>query len=185
MDKPTLRRGLIAALRALSPTERHAASFAICDLLARDPAFLAAETVFSFLPLPSEPDLRPLLERYPEKLWGLPRVTDGEWMRFHHLASADEAIAGVHGIREPDPMVHPVIEESRVDLVLVPGLGFDPRTHARIGRGRGYYDRFLSRFRGGRRPEVIGISFACQLTPLEPEDHDVPVQRIATERGWA
>lgn len=184
MDKATLRRGLTAALRALGPEERHTASLAIRELLARDPAFLAAGTVFSFLPLPSEPDLRPLLEQYPEKVWGLPRVTDGEWMRFHHLSSPDESIAGAHGIREPDPMVHPVIEESRVDLVLVPGLGFDPVSRARIGRGRGYYDRFLSGFREARHPAIIGIAFACQLTPLETEDHDVPVHRIATNHGW-
>lgn len=185
MEKAVLRRKLLSELRGLDPAFRTEASLEICRRLAEDEEFREARVVFSFLPLPVEPDLRPLLESFPAKTWGFPRVMDGEWMRFHHLSAAGESIAGSHGIREPDPMVHPVIEEGRADLILVPGLGFDPENHARIGRGKGYYDRFLSGFRGERRPCLIGIGFSCQLTDLVADPHDVPVHRILTEQGRA
>lgn len=185
MEKSLLRRSLLTDLRGLSAAFRIEASREICRRIADDGEFRRAGVVFSFLPLPVEPDLRPLLEDFPAKTWGFPQVMDGEWMRFHHLMEPGEAIAGSHGLREPDPMVHPVIQENRADLVLVPGLGFDPETHSRIGRGRGYYDRYLSGYRGARHPGLIGIAFSCQLTRLVAEAHDVPVHRILTEEGWA
>ncbi len=185
MDKPTVRRSLLSKLRAMVPESRASASRSICEHLTGNAAFQTARTVLAFLPLPVEPDLRPLLETFPDKTWGFPWIMDGEWIRFHHLSSASEAIAGPHGIREPDPMVHPVIPEAEVDLLLVPGLGFDPETHGRIGRGRGYYDRFLSAYRGASRPALIGVAFSCQLTRLVMEAHDVPVHAIVTECGWS
>ena len=67
------------------------------------------------------------------------------------------------------------------DLVIVPGLAFDP-TGARLGRGKGYYDRWL-----GANPAVktLGVCFSCQiLEKLPAEPHDAHVDAILTEQGF-
>jgi 5-formyltetrahydrofolate cyclo-ligase len=65
--------------------------------------------------------------------------------------------------------------------VVVPGLGFTPDGH-RIGRGMGFYDRFLA------QPEFLGLScglaFEEQMVPSVPIlDHDMPLSMLVTDRG--
>ena len=70
---------------------------------------------------------------------------------------------------------------SFIDLAMVPGLGFTENGH-RIGRGMGFYDRFLA------QPDFIGrscgLAFEEQvLESLPVLDHDVPLSMLATDRG--
>jgi 5-formyltetrahydrofolate cyclo-ligase len=89
---------------------------------------------------------------------------------------------GPHGLREPDPAVCPAVPPSAIDLVLVPGLGFAPGG-ARLGRGAGYYDRWLATLPDGAR--TIGVAFAGQVLPVVPCDaHDWRVDHILTDDGW-
>ena len=80
------------------------------------------------------------------------------------------------GIREPISGVP--IPISIIDLVIVPGLAFDPKGN-RLGRGRGFYDRFLA------NPEFAGVScafaFEEQVIPEVPADPlDRPVRMLVT-----
>ncbi len=82
------------------------------------------------------------------------------------------------GLREPVPTA-PRVAPAELDAVLVPALAFDRRGH-RLGRGGGFYDRFL----GALPPRVttIGIAFSVQLLNAIPTDpHDRPVDVIVTE----
>ncbi len=64
------------------------------------------------------------------------------------------------------------------DLVVVPGVAFD-RKNIRLGRGHGYYDRFLSGL--PKRTKTIGLAFDFQVLEDLPQDpHDVPVSKIIT-----
>ena len=80
-----------------------------------------------------------------------------------------------HGLQEP-------VERQRVpvdsiDVVLVPGIGFDPKG-GRLGRGGGYYDRFLS---DSRPPVVIGVAFDEQVVTQVPrEPHDQMMSVVVT-----
>jgi 5-formyltetrahydrofolate cyclo-ligase len=68
-----------------------------------------------------------------------------------------------------------------IDLVIVPGLGFT-NTGYRIGRGMGFYDRFLAQadFLG----LSCGLAFAEQVMPDVPVlDHDIPLSMLATDKG--
>jgi len=73
-----------------------------------------------------------------------------------------------------------VISGNRLDLILVPGIAFDLRGR-RLGRGKGYYDRWLPALRG----KTCGVAFDEQIVddiPLEP--HDVVVNCILTPTRW-
>jgi 5-formyltetrahydrofolate cyclo-ligase len=85
------------------------------------------------------------------------------------------------GIREPDAGTGKPIPLNLIDLVIVPGLGFTPNGF-RIGRGMGFYDRFLA------QPDFVGLScgmgFEDQvMADLPVLDHDIPLGMLVTDRG--
>lgn len=73
--------------------------------------------------------------------------------------------AGPHGVRQPAPACIRPVDPATIDLVVVPGVGFDAGGH-RLGHGLGYYDRFL-RHLPSQTPR-IGLAFPCQLVPRVP-----------------
>ncbi|MCA9774770.1 MAG: 5-formyltetrahydrofolate cyclo-ligase, partial [Myxococcales bacterium] len=86
-----------------------------------------------------------------------------------------------HGILEPDGG-RPEAPVSAMDLIVVPGLGFDPEG-GRLGWGAGYYDRVLAR--RGARAVTIGLAYESQILPALPRDaHDVAMDVVATEARW-
>ena len=93
---------------------------------------------------------------------------------------------GAYGILEPRDGL-PLGDPSALDLILVPGRAFDPGG-GRLGRGKGYYDGFLSRLRPARAdgPYKLGVGFACQLVESVPmQVRDVRVDAAVTEKGVA
>ena len=109
----------------------------------------------------------------PEKVFAYPRVGEDGMLVF---LSASEFQMGGLGIREP---VGETMAPSP-DLVLVPGLAFDT-SGARLGRGKGFYDRWLA-----ANPTVrsVGICFKCQIVESLPfEAHDARVSAILSEEG--
>jgi len=75
----------------------------------------------------------------------------------------------------------PRVEPSLLEVVLVPGLAFDPRGR-RLGYGQGFYDRFLAQL----RPQTLTVGLVPEalVVPELPQDSwDVPVQFLATELG--
>ncbi|MCX6854582.1 MAG: 5-formyltetrahydrofolate cyclo-ligase [Verrucomicrobia bacterium] len=87
---------------------------------------------------------------------------------------------GYLGVWEPLGRERLPIDE--LDVILVPGLAFDPSTGARMGRGGGFYDRLLTQ--PELRAKLIGMAFQLQMTsdiPTEP--HDIHVTEIVTEKG--
>jgi 5-formyltetrahydrofolate cyclo-ligase len=101
-------------------------------------------------------------------------------MTFHPVERESDLLPGRFGIPEPDGDDGGQGEAVFFELVVVPGMAFD-RDGYRLGRGGGYYDRFLSaaRFRA-----AVGLAFAWQLLPELPRDPwDVPVGAVATEEG--
>ncbi|KAF4741772.1 hypothetical protein FOZ62_006831, partial [Perkinsus olseni] len=95
------------------------------------------------------------------------------------------------GIPEPD-LTNPITGEPRpnaidvcppLDAILVPGLGFDVHC-GRLGRGKGFYDRYLSRLseRTGKMPALIALAFECQvLEGIPTTKDDIPVNYLVTE----
>jgi len=103
----------------------------------------------------------------------MPRV-DGEALMIHWVADREELVIGRFGILEPRADAPPA--GISFDLILVPGIAFD-RNGGRLGRGRGYYDRFLACASGF----VSGVCFDDQLVSEVPcEPHDARMDAIIT-----
>ena len=84
---------------------------------------------------------------------------------------------GSYGIKEPKAATTRPLEISNIDLVIVPGIAFD-KANNRLGRGAGYYDRFLSRIPS--EIPTVGLAFDFQLVDRLPQlkKHDIPVSHI-------
>lgn len=177
MDKSELRRKMRRWNRSLSPGQRSEASEGIFRLVECLAAFDRARTVALFCALRDEPDTLPVLARWAKtKRLALPRV-EGERMRFYFCDPA-MLCPGAFGIAEPGPEAL-LCAPSQIDLVVVPGVAFT-RSGGRMGRGRGYYDRYLS------QPELravkVGVCFAHQIVDTLPaEPHDVAMDRVISE----
>ena len=97
------------------------------------------------------------------------------------LKSLEEDLKlGNFGVLEPKPEAVLEVDPICLDLVLVPGVGFDLEGY-RIGYGAGYYDRFLPRL--SKETPTFGLAFEIQLVDALPKDEfDYPVQYVLTEK---
>ena len=177
-QKILLRKDCRAARKALGETRRAQASASICERVAAWTIFGECQTILTYMPIKSEVDLTPLLERFPEKRWVVPRILPEENHRMEfHLYDAARLVQHPFGMMEPAPDA-PTVAADEIEMTLVPGLAYDRRGY-RLGYGGGYYDRFLLHFRG----LSAGIVFHELLLDSIPHGaHDVPVQWVVTER---
>jgi 5-formyltetrahydrofolate cyclo-ligase len=128
--------------------------------------------ILLFLSMEQEIDTRPLLEAaFAEgKPVFLPKIA-GDRLRFLRAPSpAGPWEEGPFGIQEP-PASAPALEAADFPvLVITPGLGFD-RRGGRLGRGRGFYDRFFAELAAGSLAHfALGLCTAAQLVPAVPLD---------------
>ena len=179
--KSGLRAEVRDRIRGLDAGTRAEASRHACDRLAADSRFAGASSVMLYMPLRSELDVMPLAIaalRQGKRL-SMPR-TDSERgtltpIRVDSL-DADSMPADPMGVRTPAS--GPEVAPDSLDLVVVPGVAFD-RAGRRLGRGAGYYDRFLSRLPAATA--TAGICFDEQLVDAVPHgEHDRPVDCVFT-----
>jgi 5-formyltetrahydrofolate cyclo-ligase len=185
--KESLRREMRARLRGMSPELRAKASLLICHTAANLPAFLKSRCVALFAPLPSEPDIHPLIE----EAWAqgkrvvLPLMikhgTTPE-LDWHEVTSWEKVVVpGPFGLREPDPLQCPRVESVELDCVFIPGMAFD-EAGFRLGRGGGFYDSFLGKVTSDLTS--MGLFFNAQKVECVPrETHDQALQSVLTEKG--
>ena len=83
---------------------------------------------------------------------------------------------GPYGISQPKAAEIKPIACGDMDLILVPGVAFDKNGN-RLGRGKGYYDRFLKEL--PKRAFTIGLCFDFQVVEFIPKlPHDIPVKKL-------
>ena len=118
-------------------------------------AFREAKTVLLYYPIHNEVDLRPLLTKYKgQKIFLLP-VTHRHSMEVRPYDGEDMMRRGRLGVPEPQTSTY----RGHIDLIIVPGVVFDQHRH-RIGRGGGYYDRFLRKQLTAKK---VGVCYSFQL----------------------
>lgn len=175
MSKSELRAQMRARNREIAPEAREAAAKTIAETLERDDAFAGARTVALFAALPDEPPTAAMLAAWSAyKRIVLPRV-EGQTMQFYDYRP-NRTATGAFGIEEPEPQR--LCPPEAIDLIVCPGVAF-AADGTRLGRGKGYYDRYLSQ--PGMRAVRIGICYRHQLVDTLPsEPHDIRMQRIVT-----
>lgn len=179
-SRQNLRSRLLLERRSLASDAQRAAAATVCENVHELLADRAPGTIAGYLSHGGELDPEPTLERLIGLGWSvvLPVCGDDASMVFCPWSPGDPLNANRYGIGEPTSAP---VDESVIDVVLVPGVGFD-RTGARIGHGVGYYDRFFARLAAvGHHPLRLALAHDLQLVALpEPEDWDVPMQMIVT-----
>ena len=183
--KAGLRRDMRARRAALAATDVALASQAVAARVLALPAYRAAREVAAYLPVHNEVDAallagqaladgkRLLLPRCRREAPGL--------LDFGCVTCLSDVVPGRFGILEPREAVCRPPEAFAPDLILVPGLAFDPQGR-RLGFGGGYYDRLLA-LPGMARAFSVGLAFDFQLVAALPADPwDRPVNAVVTDR---
>lgn len=181
-SKKLLRGQVRRVLLAISPAEHERRSVAICRSVVSLPEFERSGCVMIFIPIAGEVDTLAIAEA----AWSsgkavlAPRVV---WNTHEMLAlpcrSFEEGmVIGRYGLNEPQAAPPTPVEQ--IDFVVAPGLAFD-RAGKRLGRGAGFYDRFLSA--DGFRAVTCAVAFSEQLVDEVPAGpHDWPVQILVTDK---
>ncbi|HVP00038.1 MAG TPA: 5-formyltetrahydrofolate cyclo-ligase [Bryobacteraceae bacterium] len=161
---------------------RNSGNAILSRILAMD-ELRGARTILAYCSIGSEIDTTPLLNAV---LGGgrtlvLPKLNAGggglDLYRVKNLGG--DLRPGAWGIREPDSSLCEPCPAADIELILVPGVAFD-RRGARLGYGKGYYDKLLASMHP--RPRTVAAAFDVQVVdaiPMEP--HDVPVDTVVTE----
>ncbi len=206
--KQTARQAMKRRLRDLR-FDRLAVAAQIFRNLERFPKFTDAQTIAVYLDFGFEAPIRPFLPRLFERagrVVAVPRCV-GRELEFYRLdaprfLAADAEIAdagdfldrdafspervfrlpdltsGAFGIWEPLPNPTRLVAPEAFNLVLVPGLAFD-LDGGRLGRGAGFYDRFLATL--PKTTRLIGVALDEQIVEKTPRDaFDLPVDALAT-----
>jgi 5,10-methenyltetrahydrofolate synthetase len=162
------------------------------DVVERLRSFLSTiryplSTILAYWPLPDEVDIRPLIDQLVAegKTVLLPKVTGDETIELRRYTSRVDLQEGAFHIMEP--VGEPFTDYAQIDVCLVPGVAFDAAGH-RLGRGKGYYDRFLSSLLTSHSSLLtshssllIGICFPFQRVAEVPsEAHDVLMDEIVS-----
>ncbi len=178
-SKHRIRARLLAARRALAPALRERHNAVIQSEVIRLPVWKSARGVGIYLSLPDEVGTFRLIQaaQAEGKIVAVPRVVPaGQQLEFHRFPGENHLLPGPLGILQPgilDP-----IAPSQLDLLILPGIGFDLAGN-RLGFGGGYFDRLLAGYSG----PTVGLAFEVQIVadlPLEP--YDRPVQWVVTEK---
>lgn len=174
-DKQTLRKYIKAGIAALSPEQRMALSAKVMEKLESNPRFRDARTVMLYYSLPDEVFTHDLIARWAKRKRILLPVVRGEEMEVRRFTAFTDISEGAFHIGEPQGGTFTRLGE--IDVIVAPGVAFDHNGN-RMGRGRGYYDRFLSQaaLSGAWR---IGVCFPQQLVGSVPtEPHDMAMHEV-------
>ena len=177
-EKAALRK----AVRAAFPgdEERDRQSGLICEHLLDWQPLRDAKRVFGYLPMAREADILPVLRwvQAQGKQLALPLCGHPPEMTFHQVEELEALRPGIWGIPEPDPAA-PRLLPRRGDVILVPCEAMDMSGN-RLGKGGGYYDRFLAE----GEATAIAICLKHQLVDRVPtEAGDIPLRLLCTENG--
>lgn len=180
-EKQQLRKTMRALLKTISPRYLERAGCSIAGHLLSMPEYQAADAVFCFVGRqPDEIDTLPILRDAlaAGKRLCVPLCVDKGIMELREITSLDQLHPGSYGLLEP-PADAPRLAPDEVDFSILPCLTCN-RAGQRLGKGGGYYDRFLSHYRSGSVllcPELL----LRDEIPVEP--HDYPIPWVLTEKG--
>ncbi|MBR6918252.1 MAG: 5-formyltetrahydrofolate cyclo-ligase [Clostridia bacterium] len=177
-------RALYREKRAMLDKEEKARrDGAVCRAAVSLASYRYAKYVLMYAPTDDEIDVMPIaadaLAR--GKKVAFPRChPDERTMDYHIITSLDDLSSGAFGLREPDESL-PVFDDAggASSVCFVPGLVYDNKGY-RLGYGKGYYDRYLSSFKGN----IVGIVYNDFVVPEVPRGRfDISIKILLTDKG--
>jgi len=182
--KRQLRKTIKTELLRLSDDDKQNKSREIAKNLVKTDFWKKAEAVLCYLSMDDEVKTENIIKLALEekKILAIPHM-HGKEMDFHVITSLDMPWDHHHyGIKEPRqewPLLEAADYEEGSVLLITPGLAFDRKGY-RLGRGKGFYDRYFEKYCGIVIP--VALCFALQIVPEVPaEDHDCVVNALITE----
>lgn len=156
-----------------APELRHGVS-GLIKKIAQKKEFLSAKNVLVYAPSATEvPFVEPLMNLAPEKLYFFPKIK-GQEMEFYQSRYQD-LVPGKFNLLEPSEK----FLRFRFDepcLVFVPAQAVDEHGH-RLGRGGGFYDRFLAKY-GEKMHTICVVPGFAKIPEIPKESHDQAVDEI-------
>lgn len=180
MDKKELRRYIREQKRHFTSQQLGEMSLSIMSSVLTHPRVQEEDTILMYHSLPDEVDTHSALDKLLAmgKKVLLPKVISDTEMTIHEYTGKESLQPSEpYGILEPTTPELSIINCQLSIVVVVPGMAFDRQGH-RLGRGKGYYDRFLSRI-----PNIykIGVCFPFQMLESIPsESTDVVMDEVIT-----
>lgn len=179
MTKDELRLLMRQKRREVSVDETKTAGESICRQIFSLDFMRDTKTVMTFCSSFKEPDTSGIFRILKEqgKRIVVPISNTDNFTIIPSYVSPDLSFtAGAYGIKEPTVTSEARVED--IDVAIIPGIAFTP-SGGRLGFGKGYYDKFLSEFKGIK----IGICYEFQLLDKLPlSEHDINMDIIITEK---
>ena len=181
VSKKEQRLETLKKISKLSRDEVECKSRCICDKLLKNEHFLCAKTIMAYMAYGNEVLLDSMIEWAIEagKMVYVPRVCDDsgkmEAIRVYSLDKCTEK--DKFDIRVPNAPA--TLLRTNNDINILPGLAFD-KTGARLGKGGGYYDKFISKL--DYKTYLLGVCFDVQMVDkVVCQEHDMAVSSLITE----
>lgn len=181
--KSALRSKILKLLRNQKEENRVRKSKEILKKLFAIPEFQCSQTVMFYASFDGEVDTFGMIKQAQQlnKTIILPLTIQDQKKLIPSVVNdfQEDLIPGPYGVKEPKKDKVKPVDLNELDLVIVPGIAFD-KNNNRLGRGAGYYDRFLKELPSNI--PTYGLAFDFQIVETLPEKqaHDIPVTRVLT-----
>lgn len=200
MDKQELRKEIRNRKRQFTQDQLGELSLSAISKLRKHPKVMAAHTLLLYYSLPDEVNTHEWIDELVAegKRVLLPVVVNDKDMVIREYTGKHDLAEGSFHIMEPIGKLFPVEKYPEIEVAIIPGMSFDDTGH-RLGRGKGYYDRFLTKLRGtevdksdtevdksdtedknlGTEVYKIGVCFGFQkLQEIPFESHDILMNEV-------
>lgn len=183
MNKTEIRKEIKSRKRQYSSSQLEELSLSVLTQLSENEHLQDAHTVLMYYSLPDEVFTHAYIDQLVEqgKKVLLPAVIDEQNMIIREYSGPQDLKEGAFHIMEPIGSLYPAKQYPNIEVGVIPGMSFDKHGN-RLGRGKGYYDRFLRQAIGMHK---IGICFDFQLwegdysQPFIPTEHtDIAMDEI-------
>lgn len=181
MTKNEIRNAMKERLSAMTPREYSGWNAMIHQFFWNLNRIQQANSIMIYYSIGMEPETVSIIQQLLEmgKTVSLPVCTPARNLLAGLIEEVAQLVTTRMGLKEPDPCQ--LQSPRNIDLIVVPGLAFDGRG-CRLGRGGGYYDRFLS---GQPNAFKLGLAYDFQVFSRIPaEPHDVRVNGLVTPSGY-
>jgi len=184
LDKYETRKALLNKRNLLELYEIKEYSELICTKIKQLQQYKQANTVFAYIDAKNEVATFSLIQDDIDegKTVCLPlTIKNSVELEFYRVFDLDKDLQkGYYGILEPIPNVERIVLPEDADLIIVPGVAFDLNLN-RIGYGKGYYDRFLSKV--SKNVPKIALAYDFQvLESISEGENDIKMDMIITEK---